>query len=130
MQESDIGPQKAPFEFTDAQVKVAKAELENINVRYVWVFEVMDGPGSREEPWEFVEYMATGYDTDDRNEARELAEREYGVHIRGSERRKLTFPEYSCVLRCNIRSPHGQRVYQAMLRILFTGTFYFDGGKQ
>ena len=93
-----------------------------VSTRFVWVFEVMDGPGAHEKPWQFVKYIATEYGTDHCSRARETAEREYGVTIRGSQRRELTFEEYCAVLRCNIDSPHGQRVYQAMLRIVFTGS--------
>ena len=93
-----------------------------VSTRFVWVFEVMDGPGSDVNPWKFVKYIATEYDTASQSEARAMAQREYGYAIRGSQRRELTFAEYCAVLRCNNEGEHIQKVWQAMLRIVFTGS--------
>jgi hypothetical protein len=103
---------------------VSEASMEPIvSTRFVWVFEVMDGPGSNDKPWEFVKYIATEYDTERHSEARGMAAKEYGYTIRGCQRRELTFEEYCAVLRCNNEGEHNQKVWQAMLRIVFTGSF-------
>lgn len=90
--------------------------------RWIWVFEVMDGPGSAEKPWQFVKYMAANYLTEHHAEARKLTEFEYGVTIRGAQRRLLTFPEYVLLLRCKSNTENDEAVRQAMLRIVFTGS--------
>ena len=90
--------------------------------RFIWVFEVMDGPGTPEKPWSFERYIAMDYQTQSAIEARTFAELEYGVTIRGSQRRELTFEEYCALLRCNLEGERGTRVWQAMLRIVFTGS--------
>ena len=75
--------------------------------RFVWVFEVESG-----------KYIMTEYNTESPLVARHAATQEYGYLIRELVRRELTFEEYCALLRCN----HNQKVYQAMLRIVFTGS--------
>jgi hypothetical protein len=95
--------------------------------RFVWVFEVMDAPLSNDKPWTFSKYIMTEYGTEWHSEARSMAAKEYGYTIRGGQRRKLTFEEYCAVLRCNNDGEHNQRVYQAMLRIVFNGSLFQKG---
>lgn len=101
----------------NSELRIHKVSKEN---RFVWVFEVMDGQGTLDNPWKFKKYIATGYTTQNHSEARDLAMLEYGYVIRGAERRELTFPEYCALLKCN--DENSPEVYQAMLRILYTGT--------
>jgi len=89
---------------------------------WVWVFEVMDGPETSDNPWCFEKFIATEYGTELASVARATAEREYGCIIRGSQRRELTFEEYCALLRCKSEGEHGKKVWQAMLRIVFTGS--------
>jgi hypothetical protein len=102
---------------------VNEASVESVvRPRVVWVFEVMDGPGTPEKPWKFDRYIAAEYLTESAEDARAFAEYEYGYTIRGSQRRELTFEEYCALLRCKADSEHGKKVWQAMLRIVFTGS--------
>lgn len=89
--------------------------------RWLWVFEVFEQPDSG-MPCVFSKYMATEYNTDSVEVAMQRAIAEYGYVIRGAQRRELTFPEYCALLRCNNEGEHNQRVWQAMLKIVFTGS--------
>lgn len=101
----------------NSELRSRKVAEEN---RFVWVFEVMDGQGTLDNPWKFKKYIATEYATEWHSEARNWAMLEYGYVIRGAERRELTFPEYCALLKCN--DENSPEVYQAILRILYTGT--------
>jgi hypothetical protein len=82
----------------------------------------MDSPASNSKYWTFKKYIATEYGTESPKVAKDIAIQEYGRGIRGAVRRELTFEEYCAVLRCNNEGEHNQRVWQAMLRIVFTGS--------
>jgi hypothetical protein len=91
-----------------------------VSTRFVWVFEeVTEFP---DRSWKVVKYFITEYPTDRFAEAVNMAEREYCCSVRGAQRRALTLPEYCAVLRCNNEGEHNQKVWQAMLRIVFTGS--------
>ena len=93
-----------------------------VSTRFVWVFEVMEPPSDGECVWKLVKYIATEYDTEWHSEARSMAAKEYGYTIRGAQRRELAFAEYCALLRCNNEGEHNEEVFQAMLRIVFTGS--------
>lgn len=89
--------------------------------KMLWVFHIED------EADEDHLFLAVSYDTENHAEACRTARKEYGYKIIGSTLRKLTFHEYSAVLRCNFgESVHAKRVYQAMLRLVYCGTFEYS----
>jgi hypothetical protein len=100
---------------------VSEASMEPIvSTRFVWVFEKMERHADR--VWQFVEYFMTEYLTEDESEAVAIAKHEYGYVVRSAKRRKLTCEEYCAILRCNNEGEHNQKEWQAMLRIVFTGS--------
>ena len=75
--------------------------------RFLWFFRLSDGGN-----------QCTEYVTDDREEAMDWLEVEYGEVPTDAVRRELTFHEYVGLLRCNYEGP-GEKVYEAIQDFFF-----------